>query len=122
MEEEKEKEVHCPQDKWTGALRNHGDGRRMRRRSDRSHHVSGVRSLKFAHAPLKQTEHLSIMIILLYKKLKNYNSIILDIFIDNTKVVFERYEILKLDISLIFSIYILDIVYILFNKIQFNLF
>ena len=62
------------------------------------------------------------MIILLHKISKNYNSIILNIFINDIKVVFERYEILKLNISLISSIYILDIVYISFNKIQFNLF
>ena len=62
------------------------------------------------------------MIILLHKISKNYNSIILNIFINDIKVVFERYEILKLNISLVFLIYILDIVYILFNKIQFNLF
>ena len=59
---------------------------------------------------------------LLYKIFKNYNSIILYTFINIIKVIFERYEILKLDISLIFLIYILNIIYILFNKIQFNLF
>ena len=62
------------------------------------------------------------MIILLHKISKNYNSIILNIFINDIKVVFKRYEILKLNISLIFSIYILDIVCISFNKIQFNFF
>ena len=62
------------------------------------------------------------MIILLHKISKNYNSIILNIFINDIKAVSERYEILKLNISLIFSIYILDIVNISFNKIQFNFF